>query len=64
MAGHDFQVKVMLSAEEYVALKSVADDVGTSQSGLLRMFAKEKIRDHAQSMRPSSDKSTDEPGQD
>lgn len=58
--SHDFQVKVMLSAEEYLAFKQVADDVGTTQSGLFRMLAKEKVRAHADSMRKGIEKPTDE----
>lgn len=61
--GHEFQIKVMLSAEEYVALKQVCDDIGTTQSGMLRMLAKEKIRAHADSMRKGIDTATDKPGQ-
>jgi DNA-binding MarR family transcriptional regulator len=64
MADHGFQVKVALSAEEYLALKSVADDIGTTQSGLLRMLAKLRIKEHVQSMRTGSDKSMDQTGHD
>ena len=64
MADHTFQVKVQLNAEEYLAFKSVADDIGTSQSGLFRMLAKEKIRFHADYMRCESNKTTDESGKD
>lgn len=34
--AHDIQVKVMLTAEEFLALRSVSDEIGTTQSGLLR----------------------------
>ena len=63
LMAHEFQIKVMLSAEEYVALKQVCDDIGTSQSGMLRMLAKEKIRSHADSMRKGTEKATDDTGQ-
>ncbi len=62
--AHDIQIKVMLSAEEYLGLKAVADHIGTSQSGLLRMLAKEKIRSHVDSMRFKPGNATDESGQD
>lgn len=60
--AHEFQIKVMLSAEEYVALKQVCDDIGTSQSGMLRMLAKKEIRAHAESMRKGPSETTDEAG--
>lgn len=64
MSPRDMQVKVMLSAEEYLALKSLAEHLGTSQSGLLRMLAKEKIRDHAFNMDGMDQSATDAMDQD
>ena len=63
MADHPFQVKVALSPEEYVAFKAVAEHIGTTQSGLLRMMAKEKIKSHAESMRAGPQTAMDEMGQ-
>lgn len=63
--AHDIQVKVMLTPEEFLALKQVAEDIGTSQSALLRMAAKEKIRAHAHaaSIRNGAAESTDKHSQ-
>lgn len=61
--SHEFQIKVMLSAEEYLGLKAVADFIGTSQSGMVRMLVKEKIREHVTSMRSEKIKATDDQGQ-
>jgi antitoxin component of RelBE/YafQ-DinJ toxin-antitoxin module len=41
--AREFEVKTHLNADEYVAFKRVADDVGISQSGLLRMLVKTSI---------------------
>jgi hypothetical protein len=59
MSPRDMQVKVMLSAEEYLALRALAEHVGVSQSGLLRMLAKDKIREHAVNMAPTDETATD-----
>lgn len=60
--SHSFQVKVQLTAEEYVAFKAVAEEIGTTQSGLMRMLAKERIRSHAASMRNGIDNATTKRG--
>jgi hypothetical protein len=60
--AHDIQVKVMLTAEEFLALRSVSDEIGTTQSGLLRQWMKEKLRIHASSIGASAEKTTDESG--
>lgn len=60
--GHDIQLKVMLTPEEYLALRAMADDLGVSQSGLARMLIKRALRDHI--ARPQTAVSTDEKGPD
>jgi hypothetical protein len=64
MSPRDMQVKVMLSAEEYIALRALAEHVGVSQSSLLRMMAKDKIREHALNMAPPDETATDKKDQD
>lgn len=41
-----FEVKVILSAEEFVACKSIAEAKGLSQSSFIRMHVKEVIARH------------------
>ena len=38
----------MLGAEEYVALQTLADEAGLSQSALLRMLLRREIQSHAE----------------
>ncbi len=60
---HDLQLKVMLSAEEYVAMRAICDEAGQSQSGYARQLIKRAIAEYAQSSRASRPEATDEPVQ-
>jgi hypothetical protein len=44
---HEFPVKVMLSADEYVAFKALCEEDGQSQSGMARSLIKQRIHDYA-----------------
>lgn len=62
---HDIQVKVMLSAEEYVAFKAVCEEEGQSMSGRSRSLIKHDIRVYAaKDIAASTSKSTDDMGHD
>jgi len=50
----------MLSPEEYVAFKAVADDRGQSGSGLARQLIREEIHTFAKSAHDEGDEGTDE----
>lgn len=43
---HPYQVKTFLSAEEFTALKAIADAEGLAQSGYIRRLIKRAITDH------------------
>lgn len=59
----DIQIKVMVSPEEYVAFRAVAEADGQSQSGLARQLIKRAIREFAQASTGEPVVATDEPGQ-
>lgn len=59
----DIPVKVMLSASEFIALRTVADETGASQSGLIRSWIKEKLRSHASMLCATQQDSTGEMAQ-
>lgn len=62
--SRDIQIKVMVSPEEYVAFRTLADEQGQSQSGLARQLIKRAIRDYAEAATAGHASATDEPGQD
>lgn len=62
--SRDLQVKVMLSAEEFVAFRALASESGQSQSGLARMLIKQAIRQFAESSTTAAITATDETAQD
>lgn len=43
---HPYQVKTFLSAEEFTALKAIADSEGLTQSGFIRRLVKRSIAAH------------------
>ena len=45
--GHDFRVVVLLNAEEFIAMKSGADEEGLSQSAFIRGLVRRNARDRA-----------------
>ncbi len=44
---HDIQVKSLLSAEEFLAFRSVCEEIGVSMSSRIRMLIKKDVRDMA-----------------
>lgn len=61
--SHDLCVKVMLSAEEFVAFRALCDEEGTSQSGKARQLIKRAISEYAKSTSATAPSSTNETGQ-
>lgn len=61
--SRDIQVKVQLSAVEYVAFRHIADEAGQSQSGMARSLIKACIQTYAESSARSPAVATDEQGQ-
>ena len=43
---HPYQVKTFLNAEEFTALKAIADSEGLTQSGYIRRLVKRSIASH------------------
>lgn len=62
--ARDIQIKVMVSAEEYLAFKNVADEGGESQSGWLRRIAIREVRTHVASMASDQKNDMDDIGHD
>lgn len=58
--SRDLQLKVMLSPEEYIAFRAIAEDRGQSQSGLARQLIKQAISEFAQSTTDGGERDTDE----
>ena len=57
----DIRVPVLLSAEEYLALKHIAEETGRSQSGVFRYLLKRELRNHVSSMTGESEDESAEP---
>ena len=45
--GHEFRVVILLTAEEYMAMRFTAEEEGLSQSAFIRNVLKKEIRDRA-----------------
>ena len=45
--ARDIQIKVMVSVEEFVAFRALANEEGLSQSGMARQLIKHAIREYA-----------------
>lgn len=58
----DIQLKVMLSPEQYVCTKQIAEFNGESQSGWVRRLIVKEIRDHALMLEASAKNRTGENG--
>ena len=52
---HEYCVKTMLNAEEFVAFRALCDSLGISQSSRIRMMIREDIRRSAERMSGSMD---------
>lgn len=58
--SRDLLVKVLLSAEEFIAFRAIADEQGESQSGFARRLIKQEIRRYAQSETDAAHQSSTE----
>ena len=60
--ARDIQLKVMLSPEEWLAVKDAADFEADSQSGWARRTLLKAVREHAYNIATIHEKATDEHG--
>ena len=52
MPSHDIVVKAMLTPEEFVAARAIAESDGVSMSALIRQLLRKRIRDEVSGERP------------